>query len=100
MTTQYTTLDEAKKLAKEIGEIGGGVRRYIQDDNDNSGIYIPEYVGGPFQTPSDGDRKFFHFRFENGADGFNGGLIKATMAYFPTRWPLMLALEVEAAKKQ
>ena len=37
MTTQYVTLDEAKKIAKEIGEIGGGVRPYLEDDNDNSG---------------------------------------------------------------
>lgn len=111
MTTQYVTLDEAKKIAKQIGEIGGGVLPYnpetvdeyaapLQDDDPNrSGIYIPSYIGGPFATPSNGDAKFFHFRFVNGAEGFNAGLIKATMAYSPTRWPLMLALEVEAAKK-
>ncbi len=98
--SQYTTIEEAKSLAKALGDIGGGVLPYIpaaQDRDNKSGIYIPEYLSGPFMTPSDGKRKFYHFRFKNGGDGFNAGLIKATMAFAPTRWPVMIALEVNAA---
>ncbi len=97
MMTQYTTLDEAKSIAKQLGAMGGGVAPFDADSAETSGIYVPEYCGGPFQTPQDGERKFFHIRFRNGADGFNAGLIKSTMAIFPTRWPLMISSEVDAA---
>jgi hypothetical protein len=98
MTTQFLTLAEAKKVAKDIGDIGGGVLP-CSDDPETSGIYIPEY-NGPFATPQDGDRKFYHLRFRNGAEGFNAGLVKRTMEYAPTRWPLMLATEVNAAARR
>lgn len=97
MTTQFTTLDEAKAIVKQLGCIGGGVPPYDPIDFERSGIYIPEYTVGPFQTPQDGDRKFYHIRFSNGVDGFNAGLIKGTMAIFPTRWPAMISTEVDAA---
>ena len=98
MTTQFVTLAEAQDVAKLLGAIGGGVRPYKADDNEESGIYIPEY-SGPFATPEDGERKFYHFRFVNGAEGFNAGLVKRTMEYAPTRWPLMIATEVKSAGK-
>lgn len=98
--TQYTTLDEAKTIAKQLSEIGGGVLPYNSDDSDASGIYIPEYLQGPFATPTDGDRKFYHFRFRNGADGINAGLVKAIMQMCPTRWPMMIAIDVNAAAIQ
>jgi hypothetical protein len=106
--SQFVTLDEAKAVAAQLTDIGGGVLPYNpnteidmyppgqNDDPQRSGIYIPAYTTGPFATPQQGDSKFYHFRFENGAEGFNVGLIKATMAFSPTRWPLMLALEVNA----
>jgi hypothetical protein len=97
MTTQFTTLDEAKTVVKQLGAIGGGIAPFDSDNSETSGIYIPEYAVGPFQTPQDGERKFFHLRFRNGVDGFNAGLVKATMAIFPTRWPLMISTEVDAA---
>lgn len=99
MMTQYTTLDEAKAVVKQLGSIGGGVPPYDAENSDASGIYVPEYTVGPFQTPQDGDRKFFHIRFRNGVDGFNAGLIRSTMAIFPTRWPLMISSEVDAANR-
>ncbi len=102
MNTQYTTLDEAKDIAKKLDDIGGGVLPYIapEDDPDgNSGIYIPEYSQGPFRTPSDADRKFYHFRFRNGAEGLNAGLIRGTMRFSPARWKDMVTLEVNAAHK-
>ena len=97
MTTQFTTLDEAKAVAKQLSAIGGGVPPYDANDPEVSGIYIPEYSVGPFPTPQDGDRRFYHVRFRNGADGFNAGLMKATMEIFPTRWPVMISSEVDAA---
>ena len=111
--TQFTTIEEAKQVVAELDAagIGGGVipyRREKEMEQSNpapdeyeqaSGIYVPVYIG-PFATPQEGAaRKFYHLRFRNGADGFNAGLVKRTMEYAPTRWPLMLATEVNAAAK-
>lgn len=108
---QFVTLTEAKAIAKTLGDIGGGVLPYradvaaeamppnVEEIDESSGIYVPMY-SGPFATPQDGEREFYHFRFHNGADGFNAGLIKRTMEYSPTRWPLMIATEVAAAKRR
>ncbi len=98
MSIQFVTLETAKQVAKELSMIGGGVLPYDANDPETSGIYIPEYIG-PFATPEEGDRKFYHFRFRNGADGFNAGLVKRTMELFPTRWPLMVGTEVAAARR-
>ena len=110
--SQFVTLDEAKAVVAQLTDIGGGVLPYNPNtvfeanppyqDNDpkRSGIYIPMYVAGPFATPQNGDQKFYFLRFANGAEGFNAGLIKGEMALFPTRWPLMLALEVNAAAQE
>lgn len=91
-SVQFVTLETAKDVAKKLGDIGGGVLPYIPDDVEKSGIYIPEY--GYFNTPSEGDKKFYHLRFKNGAEGFNAGLVANTMRLFPTRWPLMITEEV------
>jgi hypothetical protein len=80
---QLATLDEAKQIAAKLGAIGGGV----------SDTYIPDYFG-PYAAPENGGSKFYHFRFHNGAEGFNVGLVRTTMQYFPSRWPLMIATEV------
>jgi hypothetical protein len=108
MTSQFVTLDDAKSIAAQLGDIGGGVMPYnsnteletappLQDEDPNrSGIYIPVYA--QFQTPEQGDHKFYHFRFRNGAEGFNAGLVKTFMQIFPTRWPLMIGTEVNASK--
>lgn len=83
---QLSTIDEAKAIAAKLGGIGGGV----------SDIYIPEFVG-PYATPGNGDAKFYHLRFHNGAEGFNAGLIRTTMQFFPSRWPLMISTEVNTS---
>lgn len=88
MNNQLATVQEAAEIANQLGAIGGGV----------IDTYIPQYEG-PFQPPAEGDAKFLHFRFLNGADGFNVGLIRAFMQYSPLRWPLMVGAEVEAARK-
>jgi hypothetical protein len=89
MYNQLATTEEAKKIAAELANIGGGVVE----------TYVPEYQG-PFSPPENGQAKFLHFRFANGADGFNVGLIRAFMQYSPLRWPLMIGAEVEAARKR
>jgi N4-gp56 family major capsid protein len=77
---QLATIDEAKAIAAKLSFMGGGVKD----------IYVPEYMG-PYSAPENGAAKFFHFKFANGADGFNVGLIRVTMQMFPTRWPAMLS---------
>lgn len=88
MYNQLATSEEAQQIATALGSIGGGVVE----------TYIPEY-GGPYVVPENGPSKFYHFRFANGAEGFNVGLIRAFMQYSPMRWPMMIATEVEAARK-
>jgi hypothetical protein len=89
MYNQLATYQEAQEIAKQLGSIGGGV----------VDTYIPEYAG-PFAPPENGGAKFLHFRFANGAEGFNVGLIRAFMQYSPLRWPAMIGTEVEAARKR
>ena len=95
MVGQLVTLEDAKDVAAKLVDIGGGVAPYKANDPETSGIYIPVY-GGPFVVPEDGDKKFYLLRFVNGADGFNAGLVKIIIAMFPTRWPQMIAQEVNA----
>lgn len=83
---QLATLDEAKAIKEQLGAIGGGV----------VDIYVPPY-GAPFRAPEDGDAKFYHFSFANGASGFNVGLIRTTIRNNPTRWPIMISQEVAQA---
>jgi hypothetical protein len=89
MYNQLATYEEAKKIANELGSIGGGV----------VDTYIPEY-GGPFTQPENGPAKFLHYRFANGAEGFNVGLIRAFMQNSPMSWPAMIGTEVHAARKR
>ena len=86
---QLATLPEAQDIARDLVNIGGGV----------VDIYIPEYLG-PYRPPEIGDAKFYHFKFANGADGFNAGLIRTMRRMFPTSWPSNVALEVERSAKR
>ena len=109
--SQFCTLEQAQAVVAKINAIGigGGVMPYNPatvneinppyQDNDpkRSGIYIPIYTQGPFPTPGTGELKFYFLRFVDGAEGFNAGLILQEIALFPTSWPTMLSLEVNAA---
>lgn len=90
MNTVLTTRKEAEGIAAQLTAIGLTVTE----------IYIPQFTNGPFPTPQDGDKKFYHFRFLNGASGFNAGQIRWTMLCCPGRWPIMITEEVarEAGK--
>jgi hypothetical protein len=80
---QLATMDEAKAIAAQLGTLGNGVKD----------IYIPDYEG-PFSPPSSGTSMFYHFRFNDGAEGFNVGLIRTLMKSFPTTWMNMIATEI------
>ena len=80
---QLSTIEEAKALAAQLGSTGGGVRD----------IYIPEY-DGPYMAPEIGTSKFYHFRFANGAEGFNAGLIRTLIKQCPTSWLNMVSTEI------
>lgn len=81
---QLATEAEAKVIAEKLGNLGGGVKD----------TYIPEY-DGPWGVPSMGDNKFFHFRFQVGAEGFNVGLIRTLAKQCPTTWLNIMAIEID-----
>ena len=80
---QLSTMDEAKAIALQLGSAGNGVKD----------IYIPEY-DGPWSVPDMGNAKFYHFRFSNGAEGFNAGLVRTLMKQCPTTWLNMVSTEI------
>lgn len=88
---QLSTLMEALELKAILGSIGNGVKE----------IYIPVYHG-PFQPPQDlsTNRKFYHFRFNNGADGINVGLVRETLERDPNTGLERIALDVNQGAKQ
>lgn len=89
---QLATLDQAKELAAQINatkfangtpegvQIGGGILPY-SETNAQSGIYLPDWLTNtgsepPSETNPEGQREFYyHFRFRNGVEGVNVGLI-------------------------
>ncbi len=92
---QLATWAEARELAKVLSAgpivVGGGVQAESKD-NSSSGIYLPDWNGGPdgFLEPAHTDDRtgteyfFLHFRFKNGAEGMNVGLIHDKMKRYPT----------------
>ncbi len=68
--------------------------------NDTSGIYIPPWTPGPHgdPEPNSGQSMFLHFRFSNGMEGMNVGLVREFFGRYPTS-PLyvlsQLAIEVQ-----
>lgn len=80
---QLSTISEALELSSLLGGIGKGVKD----------IYIPEY-GGPFKAPEIGNSKFYHFRFNNGAEGLNVGLVRETLKKDPNTGLQRIALDV------
>ena len=80
---QLATMEEAKSIVLQLGSAGNGVRE----------IYIPEY-DGPWSVPELGSSKFYHLRFNNGAEGFNVGLVRTLMKQCPTSWLNMVSTEI------
>lgn len=80
---QLATIEEAKAIALQLSTAGRGVKD----------IYIPQY-DGPYTAPEVGNSKFYHLRFNNGAEGFNVGLVRTLMKQCPTTWLNMVITEI------
>jgi hypothetical protein len=88
---QLSTLSEAIELAGILGAIGKGVKE----------IYVPVYGGGftPPQELSTG-RKFYHFKFNNGAEGINVGLVRERLLKDPINGLAGITLDVNQGEKK
>lgn len=93
-TNQLATREQARVFAQKLGAgpivVGNGVKPETAD-NKTSGIYTPEWSGGPggfeephYTDPLTGELYFFlHYRFQNGGEGMNVGLIMAKFRSYP-----------------
>jgi hypothetical protein len=92
---QLATWEQARELAARLSAgpivVGGGVK----PENANpavSGIYRPDWLPGPaafpephYFDPQSGLKYYFlHFRFQNGAEGMNAGLILDKFRRYPS----------------
>lgn len=104
---QLSTWEDARATARLISDgpitVGGGVKPETKVGL--SGIYIPEWFGGPaaFEEPQDVDEVtgkqywFIHFRFNNGAEGMNAGLIADQFRRYPNSPGFVLGRLAEEA---
>ena len=107
-TNQLATWEQARECANKLSGgpivVGAGVKPETSNPA-TSGIYLPEWVGGPggFAEPNYTDPQtgvtylFLHFRFRNGAEGMNVGLILDKFRRYPNSpMYVMGALAAEA----
>lgn len=92
---QLATWEDARDCAKKLSSgpvvVGGGVKPESADPY-TTGIYIPDWLSGPagFEAPYQEDTQtgkkyyYLHFRFRNGAEGMNVGLILDKFRRYPT----------------
>jgi hypothetical protein len=90
---QLATWEQARDLAARLSQgplvVGNGVAAESQNP-DTSGIYIPAWLTQTgFQAPhyvdADGNQfLYLHFRFNNGAEGMNVGLVREQFKRYPT----------------
>jgi hypothetical protein len=104
---QLATLDQARECARKLSSgpivVGAGVKPET-NDRLTSGIYRPLWEQQPFsqepywKNPETGAEYFFlHFRFLNGAEGMNAGLIMDKFKRYPNSPMYVLgALAAEA----
>ena len=106
-SAELTTLQEAVDFRKRLNYAPSFYKRALQIlpwwgevDNRTSGIFIPLWEGGPggFEIPNDGLSHWYHYRFSNGFEGMNAGLVRDRFARYPNS-PLyvieQIALEVQ-----
>ena len=82
---QLCTIEQARELVPQLAQYGMNVLPENADPH-KSGIYLPDWVGGPlsFPIPHEGeDLKWFHLRFDNGAEGVNAGLVLDRLSRYP-----------------
>lgn len=87
---QLTTWDEAKQIALHFktpvnGKLIGGGLKNLTSKVETSGIYLPVWVGGPggFPEPRIGKARAYLFRFKNGFEGANVGLVRELFKKYP-----------------
>ncbi len=108
-TNQLSTWEQAREYAIKLGAgpiiVGNGVKPETASAA-TSGIYRPDWEGGPggfaepnFTDPKTAEKYFFlHYRFRNGAEGMNVGLIMDKFRRYPNSpFYVMGALASEAA---
>jgi len=108
-TNQLATWDQARDYANKLSAgpivVGAGVKPETGDPK-TSGIYLPDWVGGPggfaepnYTDPLTGAKYFYlHYRFHNGAQDMNVGLIMDKFRRYPNSPAyVMRALAEEAA---
>ncbi len=86
---QLATYGQARELAAKLGTfVGGGVLPET-DDPKTSGIYRPEWIAGVDINQEPRMRAYgrvywsLHFRFKNGFQGMNVGLVREKFKSFP-----------------
>ena len=106
---QLATWEQARECAAKLSAgpiaVGGGVLPETSNAA-TSGIYIPEWLPGPAAFPEPhffdevtGKKYYFlHFRFRNGAEGMNVGLILDKFKRYPNSpYYVMSVLAAEAS---
>ena len=93
-SNQLATWEQARDFANRLSAgpivVGAGVKPETSDPA-SSGIYLPSWSAGPggfaepnFTDPHTGAKYFFlHYRFRNGAQGMNVGLIMDKFRRYP-----------------
>lgn len=92
-TNQLATWEQAREMASKLSAgpilVGAGVKPESSDP-ETSGIYLPSWSSGPggFPEPNYTDQAgvkyfFLHYRFRNGAQGMNVGLILDKFRRYP-----------------
>ena len=91
---QLATWEQARDCAAKLSTGPFVVGRGVKPETANpatSGIYIPEWLPGPaafpephFFDPQTGLKYYFlHFRFQNGGEGMNAGLVMDRFRRYP-----------------
>jgi len=92
---ELATWSEAWHIAQKLKTVGGGVKPQT-GNRETSGTYIPQFVGYP--APQDGKSYWLHFRFANGKEGHNVGLIRELFAKYPKAYVInFMKTQVEVA---
>jgi len=103
---QLATWDQAREYAIRISMgpivVGGGVKPETPNSS-TSGIYRPDWQAGPggfvepnYTDPRTGEKYFFlHYRFNQGQEGVNVGLVIDRFRRYPTS-PLYVLSQLTA----
>lgn len=87
---QLSTWEEAKLISQHFkvpynGLLIGGGLKPLTSFVSTSGIYLPPWTSGPaaFPEPRIGNARAYLFRFKNGMEGVNVGLVRELFSKYP-----------------